>query len=340
MKTFYKKFSTLIVPEIVGSKRLHSSVFNLITASNQLDKDVNILLYGSEKISDELINQAKTLKGVNKIYTFSNKNLNFDEPSAEHLSSLVSSIHKISPFSYILASSNNFGKNFLPRVGGMLDVQPLSEVAKIEEGNIFSRYFYAGNALCKLESPQKTNIMTIRLTSFDQTTEKNSNSNPEVVDVTSNSDINNSLQSVRSSKFVENLVSKSDKTELTQAKVVIAGGRALKSKENFKLLEDLASCFSNSALGASRAAVDAGYVPNDWQVGQTGKTVAPEIYFAIGISGAIQHVAGMKDSKVIVSINSDPDSPIFNISTYGLVGDLFKIIPELTEKIKKEKTNA
>jgi len=197
----------------------------------------------------------------------------------------------------------------LPRVGGLLDVQPISDVAKIESKSIFHRYFYAGNAISRVESNQTPNLMTIRLTSFDKV-EKVENS-AEVLNISS--EIQADFGSQRQSKFVENMESKSEKAELGSARVIISGGRALKSKENFKILDDLSECFDNCAIGASRAAVDAGYVSNDLQVGQTGKTVAPDLYFAIGISGAIQHVAGMKDSKVIVSINSDADSPIFNV---------------------------
>lgn len=197
----------------------------------------------------------------------------------------------------------------MPRVGGLLDVQPISDVAKIESKSIFHRYFYAGNAISRVESNQTPNLMTIRLTSFDKV-EKVENS-AEVLNISN--EIQADFGSQRQSKFVENMESKSEKAELGSARVIISGGRALKSKENFKILDDLSACFDNCAIGASRAAVDAGYVSNDLQVGQTGKTVAPDLYFAIGISGAIQHVAGMKDSKVIVSINSDADSPIFNV---------------------------
>jgi electron transfer flavoprotein alpha subunit len=338
-----KNFSTLLVPQIIHNKdtksqRLHQSVLNLTTAAHQLDKDVHVLLYSADPISQDLINEAKAVKNVTKVITYTNSKFDFNEPSAEILSDLVAGVHKnYKQYEYVLAASNNFGKNFLPRLGGYLDVQPISDVCHVEEGkNVFSRYFYAGNAICKVESQQKTNVMTIRLTSFEKSVEKNIN-DAQVEDISSNAEINNHLSGIRSSQFVENLTTKSDKTELSQAKVVVAGGRALKSTENFKIVEDLAAQFENAAIGASRAAVDAGYVPNDLQVGQTGKTVAPELYFAIGISGAIQHVAGMKDSKVIVAINTDADSPIFNYANYGLVGDLFKVVPELTEKIKVAK---
>ena len=194
-------------------------------------------------------------------------------------------------------------------------MQPISEVAKIESSKIFHRYFYAGNAISRIESNQKPNVLTIRLTSFDKT--ELSDNSAEVIDIFNQ--IQPDFSGTRQSKFKENITTKSEKAELSTAKVVISGGRALKSKENFKLLEDLSSCFINCAIGASRAAVDAGYVSNDLQVGQTGKTVAPDLYFAIGISGAIQHVAGIKDSKVIVAINSDPDSPIFNVKKIKLL---------------------
>jgi electron transfer flavoprotein alpha subunit len=335
----FKNFSTLIVPQIVN-KKLHPSVTHLTTAASQLDKDVHVLLYSSDSLEEETIKSAKELKHVKKVLTYTNNKVNFEEPTAEYLSSLVTSIHNfVHKYDYIITPSNNFGKNFLPRIGGNLDIQPVSDVAKIDENtkNVFYRYFYAGNALTKLESNQKPNLLSIRLTSFEKSEGKNENTDVSVEKLDNRKEIEEALLNTNSAKFVENVSAKSDKVELTQAKVVVSGGRALKSAENFKYVEELANCFENSAIGASRAAVDAGYVPNDLQVGQTGKVVAPDLYFAIGISGAIQHVAGMKDSKVIVAINSDADSPIFNIATYGLVGDLFKILPELSEKIKKVK---
>jgi electron transfer flavoprotein alpha subunit len=339
-KSAFKNFSSLIIPQIITtgkSQKLHQSVMNLSTVANQLDEDVHLILYSSDEISQSLLEEAKKIKNISKIYYYSNSTINLNDVSAEHLSTLIATLHnKVNKYDYILAASNNFGKNFLPRLGGLLDVAPISDVCKVEGKNTFSRYFYAGNAISKVTSEQKPNILTIRLTSFEKSVDANKNS-VSIEDLSNNSEITENLKSVRSSKFVENMTTKSDKTELTQAKVVVSGGRALKSAENFKLVEDLAAQFENAAIGASRAAVDAGYVANDLQVGQTGKTVAPELYFAIGISGAIQHVAGMKDSKCIVAINTDADSPIFNYASYGLVGDLFKVLPELTEKIKLAK---
>jgi len=192
----------------------------------------------------------------------------------------------------------------------------------VENETTFQRYFYAGNALSRVESSQKPNIMTIRLTSFDKVNE--SKNSAEILNVTN--EIQVDFSTLRQSKFVENIESKSEKVDLGAAKVVISGGRALKSKENFAILDELSALFDGCAIGASRAAVDAGYVPNDLQVGQTGKTVAPDLYFAIGISGAIQHVAGMKDSKVIVAINSDGDSPIFNVFIFYFILFFYRLL--------------
>ena len=192
----------------------------------------------------------------------------------------------------------------------------------MENETTFQRYFYAGNALSRVESSQKPNIMTIRLTSFDKVNE--SKNSAEILNVTN--EIQVDFSTLRQSKFVENIESKSEKVDLGAAKVVISGGRAVKSKENFAILDELSALFDGCAIGASRAAVDAGYVPNDLQVGQTGKTVAPDLYFAIGISGAIQHVAGMKDSKVIVAINSDGDSPIFNVFIFYFILFFYRLL--------------
>ena len=261
-------------------------------------------MYG-EKVSDELVKNAAYY--VDNVYDA--EHINLKNPTAEYLSYLVAIVQKQLNFEHILTSSNMFGRNFLPRLGGLLNIEPVSDVSKILGKNKFQRYIYAGNALSTVESSQKNQLLAIRLTSFDKK-ELVEPSSPKVnkIDVSE-------LSTVKSAGFVENIVSKSDKPELGSAKVVISGGRALKSSENFKILDELASCFKGAAIGASRAAVDAGFVSNDLQVGQTGKTVAPDLYVAIGISGAIQHVAGMKDSKCIVAINTDAEAPIFSVRT-------------------------
>jgi len=213
----------------------------------------------------------------------------------------------------------------IPRIGSKLDVQPISEILKIIDENTFVRPIYAGNALVTLKSFDTVKVMTVRSTAF-----------PKVEDGGSGQIITEQVPPpFGGTQFVSQSLQKSERPELTSARVIISGGRALKSGENFKILYDLADKL-NAAVGASRAAVDAGYVPNDLQIGQTGKIVAPELYFAIGISGAIQHLAGMKDSKVIVCINTDAEAPIFQVSDYGLVGDLFKVVPELTQLLEKK----
>lgn len=305
-------FSTLIVPEINEHGKIGSSYGNLLQAADSIKSSNSVLLYG-EKISPEMIKNASFY--VDNIYVAEHPKLK--HPTAEFLASVVVSIQKLHSFEHIITPSNMFGRNFLPRVGGLLDIEPISDVSNIIEKNKFQRYIYAGNALSTVESSQKTNLLAIRLTSFDKKALSVASS-PKV-----NSVDTSELNQVKSAVFVENIVSKSDKPDLSSAKIVISGGRALKSGENFKLLDDLASCFKDCAIGASRAAVDAGFVSNDLQVGQTGKTVAPELYVAIGISGAIQHVAGMKDSKCIVAINTDAEAPIFNVR---------KIIPNLQYK--------
>lgn len=217
-------------------------------------------------------------------------------------------------------------------MGGILDLQAITDVIEIKDnGSKFVRPIYAGNALCTVSTKDKIKLLTVRATNFEKVAKGDANSY-DVEDVDGNTTV--------TGKWIENIVSKSEMADLTTAKYVVSGGRALKSGENFKMLYDIAETLGTGdcAIGASRAAVDAGMVPNDLQVGQTGKVVAPEIYFAIGISGAIQHVSGMKDSKVIVAINKDGDAPIFKIANYGLVGDLFKILPELNEKLKAAKS--
>lgn len=303
-KEFHFNFSTLIIPEINNGK-LNRNYFNLLTAANELKSQNKVFLYG-DKVTDDLINSLED--SVDTVFYSEDETLK--NPTSEALSKLILNLHSKEKFTSIIAPSNMFGRNIIPRVAGLMNIEPLSDICKILDNKQFKRYIYAGNALSTIENTQNINLMTIRLTSFEQTLSsvKKQVTKSKVEFTKSNS-----------STFVENIETISDKPDLSTAKVVISGGRALKSKENFKLLDDLASCFKGAAIGASRAAVDAGYVNNDLQVGQTGKTVAPNLYIAIGISGAIQHVAGIKDSKYIVAINSDPESPIFSVRNFLFV---------------------
>lgn len=235
-------------------------------------------------------------------------------------------------YTNVIAASSSFGKDAAPRIGGLLDLQAITDIVQIlEDGAKFVRPIYAGNALCTVSTRDPIRILTIRGTNFDAV-KPGEAQDYSVEEIQGIADI----MGVQAGSWVENLITKSEMADLTSAEIVVSGGRALKSGENFSLLEDIAETLGKSrcAIGASRAAVDAGMCANDMQIGQTGKVVAPSIYFAIGISGAIQHVSGMKDSKVIVAINKDADAPIFKIANYGLVGDLFKILPELNEKLK------
>ena len=226
----------------------------------------------------------------------------------------------VNNYDNILTASNTFGKNFMPRLSALFDCMQVSDVIEILGQKTFKRPIYAGNAIATVENKSEKNFLTIRTTAFDAFSFENFDSQPAEINLV-NSD---------QSAVISQELTKSERPELSAASVVISGGRGVGSSENFKILEQLADKL-NAALGASRAAVDAGYVPNDYQVGQTGKVIAPQLYIAVGISGAIQHLAGMKDSKVIVAINKDEDAPIFQIADYGLVGDLFEIIPKMTQ---------
>jgi len=232
-------------------------------------------------------------------------------------------------YTSVVSAATGFGKDVVPRVGGLLDVQPITDVIEIIDGGAkFKRPIYAGNAIATVSTSDSIKLMTIRPTNFEKTEPGTTSNGYETVDVASEVEVAGS--------WIQNITSKSERADLTSSKYVVSGGRGLKNGENFELLYDLANALgsSNCAVGASRAAVDAGYVANELQIGQTGKVVAPDLYLAVGISGAIQHLSGMKDSKVIVAINKDPDAPIFKVANYGLVDDLFKVMPELTQKIK------
>jgi len=292
------------------------------TAASKLSKPIIAFVAGYN--CNTVVQSVKRISGVSKVaYTNAAQ---YEHGLPEFVSQAILAYQKKNNFSYIISASSTYSKNILPRVAASLDVSPISDVIKIENENTFLRPIYAGNAICKLQSNDATKVITIRSTAFQKADiVQNTNVTEESVTLPLNN-VN--------IKWLNDNATKSVRPELTTARIVVSGGRGLKSGENFKLLEELADCFG-AAMGASRAAVDAGFVPNDMQVGQTGKIVAPEVYIAVGISGAIQHLAGMKDSKIIVAVNKDADAPIFQVADYGLVGDLFNIIPSLTKLLKK-----
>jgi electron transfer flavoprotein alpha subunit len=298
---------------------LKGSTLNAITAASKLGGDVSCLVAGSG--CAKAAEQVAKIAGVKKVLLADNKA--FEGFLPEALTPLIVESQKQFKFTHILAGATAFGKGLLPRVAAKLDVQPISEIIGIKDADTFVRTIYAGNAVMTFKANDPIKVITVRGTNFEPAQEGGSASQEKAPEV--------SLPDIKS-QFVKQELAKSDRPELTAAKVVIAGGRGLKSGDNFKLLYDLADKLG-AAVGASRAAVDAGFCPNDMQIGQTGKIVAPELYIAIGISGAIQHLAGMKDSKTIVAINKDPEAPIFQVADFGLVADLFKAVPELTGKI-------
>jgi len=249
----------------------------------------------------------------------------------EVISPFIKNLQQKLNATHILVPASTFGKNITPRIASLLDVSAISDVSSIKDANTFVRPIYAGNALATVKSNDVVKVLTVRGTTFDKSPSKPSNSSP-IEQIASELFGTNS----GTSKWVEDQVKKSNRPDLQSAKVVVSGGRGMKNGENFKLLEELADKLGG-AVGASRAAVDSGFVSNDLQIGQTGKVVAPELYIAVGISGAIQHLAGMKDSKKIVAINKDPEAPIFQVSDYGIVADLFTVVPEMTKLLEKNK---
>lgn len=313
----------LVIAEHDNSQ-LKKSTLNTVAAAKQLQGDITLLVAGYQ--CGKAAEQATYIKDVKRVIVADNAV--YEHQQAENLALLVTKLAE--GFQYIFAPATTFGKNFLPRVAALLDVAQISDVIKIVAPDTFVRPIYAGNALATVQSRDPIKVVSVRTTAFQLAEMGTSAIMSEECKII----INNEL-----SQFVSQELSKSERPELTSARIVVSGGRALQSRENFKLVESLADRLG-AAIGASRAAVDAGYVPNDYQVGQTGKVVAPELYIAIGISGAIQHLAGMKDSKVIVAINKDSDAPIFQIADYGLVGDLFEIIPQLNAELDRLKNNS
>jgi electron transfer flavoprotein alpha subunit len=308
--------SILVIAEH-DNNELKGSTLNTVTAASEIGGDVSVLVVGSD--SSSVAEQASKISGINSV-------IHVDDPIyknflAEDLGNLVVSV--ADGFSYILAPATTFGKNFLPRVAAKLDVQQISDIISVEDADTFKRPIYAGSCIATVKSTDTVKVITVRTTAFDASPMIDSS-------VTVNSGA--VVDSLKNASFMSDEIAESDRPELTAADVIVSGGRALGSSENFEIIEALADKLG-AAVGASRAAVDAGYVPNDYQVGQTGKIVAPNLYIAIGISGAIQHLAGMKDSKVIVAINKDEDAPIFQVADYGLVGDLFEAVPELTDSV-------
>lgn len=318
--TSSRSASTLIVaPHSEGA--LDSSVASLATAAQTIGGETTILVAGSDV--EGVAAAAAALPGVTKVITATSSA--FDNGIAENLTKLVVDQQAAGGYDHIITSANNYGKNFLPRVAAKLDVSMLSDVSAIHGDGRFERPTYAGNAITTVKSNESVHLLTIRTTSFEKAEGGAGPAPIEAAEVGDDADLG-------FTSFVSAEVSSSDRPELTSANVVVAGGRGLKDAAGFTDVLDPLCLKLNAAMGASRAAVDAGFVPNDLQVGQTGKVVAPELYIAVGISGAIQHLAGMKDSKTIVAINKDADAPIFQVADYGLVTDLFDAVPELTEK--------
>ncbi len=308
--------SILVIAEHDNAS-LKSGTLNAVSAASQLEGDVVVLVAGSDCAA--AAEAAAALPGVAKV-------LKADAPELGHslAENLAPLIVQLAPsYSHILAAASTFGKNVMPRAAALLDVQQISDIQAIESADTFVRPIYAGNALAKVQSADAIKVLTVRTTAFDPVAETGGNAAIEEVASTGDSGLSN---------FVGQELTKSERPELTTARIVISGGRGMQSSDNFALLESVADKLG-AAVGASRAAVDSGYAPNDYQVGQTGKVVAPDLYIAVGISGAIQHLAGMKDSKVIVAINKDEEAPIFQVADYGLVADLFQAVPELDKEL-------
>jgi electron transfer flavoprotein alpha subunit len=308
---------TILVIAEHDNATLKPSTLHTLGAASELGGDVHVLVAGQG--AGSVAQAASQVQGVAKVRLADSPQ--YKDQLAENLAALVVGLAK--DYSHVLGPATTFGKNFMPRVAALLDVAQVSDISAVKSPDTFVRPIYAGNALATVQSKDAIKVITVRSTGFDAVAASGGSAPVEAVSAGADTGL---------SSLVGREITKSERPELTAARVVISGGRGMGSGENFKLLEPIADRL-NAAMGASRAAVDAGFVPNDWQVGQTGKIVAPELYIAVGISGAIQHLAGMKDSRVIVAINKDEEAPIFQVADYGIVGDLFKIVPELAKEL-------
>jgi electron transfer flavoprotein alpha subunit len=296
---------------------LRSATLNAVSAAAKIGGDIAVLVAGSGCAA--AAKAAASISGVKKVLVADAPH--YKEQLAENLAALV--VGLAGGYTHVLAPATSFGKNVAPRVAALLDVAQVSDIVEVKSADTFVRPIYAGNALATVQSADKVKVITVRTTGFDAAPASGGSAAVESIAAAAETGL---------SSLVGRALTKSERPELTSAKVIVSGGRGMGSGENFKLLEPLADKL-HAAMGASRAAVDAGFVPNDWQVGQTGKIVAPDLYIAVGISGAIQHLAGMKDSRVIVAINKDEEAPIFQVADYGIVGDLFQIVPELVKEL-------
>jgi electron transfer flavoprotein alpha subunit len=308
---------TILVVAEHDNQALKGSTLNTIAAAAAIGGELHLLVAGSGCQSVAEI--AAKVAGVGKVLLADAPQ--YKDELAENVAPLVVGLAK--NYSHILAPATTFGKNFMPRVAAALDVAQISEIVSVKSADTFVRPIYAGNAMATVQSKDPIKVITVRTTGFEAVADSGGTAAVEAVTPGADAGL---------SSLVGRELTKSERPELTAARIVVSGGRGMGSAENFKLLEPLADKL-NAAMGASRAAVDAGFVPNDWQVGQTGKIVAPELYVAIGISGAIQHLAGMKDSRLIVAVNKDEEAPIFQVADYGIVGDLFKVVPELVAEL-------
>ena len=297
--------------------QFEAATLNAVSAASQIGDDIHLLVAGDA--TGTISKQAATISGVTKVLVADGAE--YANNLAENLAPLISDL--ASHYSHILAPATTTGKNIMPRVAAILDVMQISDIVKVEDANTFQRPIYAGNALSTIRSDEATLVMTVRSTAFEAANTEGGTASIEAISNFGDSGL---------SLYVKSELSSSERPELTSAPIVISGGRGMQDGANFAMLEKVADKLG-AAVGASRAAVDAGFVPNDYQVGQTGKVVAPDLYVAVGISGAIQHLAGMKDSKVIVAINKDDEAPIFQVADFGLVADLFEAVPELEKEL-------